>query len=233
VQKTSCPGAKRKSGMQFSLDKLGYVGMGYDSTLTAINDIWAYDADLDTWTQKNDFPGTPRCWLSSTSMNGSGYVVTGYFLNQSVATKEFWKYNGSTDTWTTMPDFAGIARYTGSAFCVGGKLYNGLGYASTYLNDFWEFTPPGFSIDETIGNSAEMNIMPSPATDKFDISLNGMKKGNNTIVICDGLGKITSRFSIEAVSQLITVDCSAWTQGVYYVVLINGATKNVKKVVVK
>jgi hypothetical protein len=75
--------------------------------------------------------------------------------------------------------------------------------------------------------------MPNPATSSFEISLNSMKKGSNAIVICDGLGKITSRFSIEAVSQQITVDCSAWTKGVYYVALINGATKTVKAVMVK
>ncbi len=232
TQRTSCPGKSRKNGFQFSIDKAGYVGMGYDSVLVALNDVWMYDASVDTWTQKANFTHGARCWLSSVSMNSNGYIVTGYLLNTSTATKEFWEYFPGTDTWTALPDFAGIARYTGSGFAVGGNIYNGLGYSSGYLNDFWEYIPSIVNIENVSTDKINLKSYPNPAKGQFTIEVPRLAKSSNNLAILDASMQVVTASQIDGNPQLITVNCSQWKPGKYFVVVVSGQEKYVNSVIV-
>jgi N-acetylneuraminic acid mutarotase len=233
IQRASFPGIKRKNGFQFSISKNGYVGLGYDSTSTALSDVWRYDAGLDSWYQMNNFPADPRCWVSSLSMNNMGFIVTGYLLNSHVNTKQFWEYDPNFDTWSAMPDFSGAARCTASAFSVSGKAYNGMGYSSTYLNDFWEFTPT-VGIQQTIPeDKTEIKVFPDPASDQFNIEVPRLTLKNNRLSIIDISGRIVMTIKIDGNPQLVSVDCSSWAHGKYFLVLNSQQEKQVSSITIE
>lgn len=191
TQKTSFPGTVRKSGMMFNIQRYGYVGMGYDNTITPLSDVWRFDAINNTWTQMNNFPGEARCWLSSFSMNANGYVVTGRLLNTGADTKEFWQYNPSDDTWTALPDFGGAARSTSCGFSLDGKIYCGMGYGnSSYLLDFWEFSPTAGIEETTIGTDVQMKLFPNPLNETSVLQLVATKAETAFLTVHDCLGNL-------------------------------------------
>lgn len=44
------------------------------------NDLWEYDPDKNTWTQKAEFPGGGRLGAKGFTINGKAYVGFGYFI---------------------------------------------------------------------------------------------------------------------------------------------------------
>ncbi len=47
--------------------------------------------------------------------------------------------NAQADYWTQKANFAGAARQRATGFSIGTKGYLGTGYATAYMNDFWEY----------------------------------------------------------------------------------------------
>jgi hypothetical protein len=165
-------------------------------------------------------------------MNNKGYIVTGYILNSSVSTSEFWEYNAGLDTWTSLPAYSGGARYTGSGFSVNGKAYNGLGYNSTYLNDFWEYTPTVYVGQEDNNEKISFKNFPNPVMEQFMIEISRLPKNHNSLVIVDATLKKVLDLQINGNPQTLTVDCSTWKAGKYFVVLLYGNEKIVKPIVI-
>lgn len=233
TQKTTFPGIHRKSGAYFSVNKDGYVGLGYDNTSTALSDFWRFDASQNTWTQMANFPGNPRCWLSSFTMNNKGYIVAGYLLNSSTRTKEFWEYEPNYDVWAAMPDFSGAARAQNAGFSINGLGYNGLGYSTAYLTDFWVYTS-SVGFDQSVNNAERgIKVYPNPASDQFDIEVPKLPKNNNTLAVVDASARIIMTVRLNGNPQLVSMDCSSWAQGKYFLVLISGQEKWISSVVVQ
>jgi N-acetylneuraminic acid mutarotase len=100
--------------------------------------LWLYNANTDSWTQKNNLP-FDLSWGPSTMVIGANaYVLNGWDEN--------WLYNPSSDEWTQKAFFT--SRMFGVSFVIGNKGYFGLGagvqfpHANHYINtDVWEFTP--------------------------------------------------------------------------------------------
>lgn len=89
VEKASLPIAAsgvingRKNATAFTIGQYAYVGLGEtrDSAAypyTDFSDFWKYDSNTDSWTQIADFPGTAKVNAVGFSINGIGYVGTGY-----------------------------------------------------------------------------------------------------------------------------------------------------------
>lgn len=93
------------------------------------------------WEQKSFLPGVARNHPVTFSIDGKGYVVTG-FQAPSRLLNDFYEYDPATNNWTTKASFPGSAR--GFAY---GASYNGKGYVGfglsggTRLNDLWEYDP--------------------------------------------------------------------------------------------
>src|SRR5438045_7987523 len=88
-------------------------------------DFWEYDPATDTWTQKADFGGVARNRATGFSINGKGYIGTGW---DGSFRKDFWEYDPATNTWTLKADFGGTARYSAPGFSIGNKGYVGTGW---------------------------------------------------------------------------------------------------------
>jgi len=139
--------AARTEAVSFVIDKYAYVGMGVDNQTNRYSDLWRFDPSGTFWYQVATCPCTPRSSATAFSVNGNGYVGTGY--DGYNALSDFWKYDPNANAWTSI---AGIGdatnglqpRYDAVAF---GIDKSGFGYVGTgndgvnYLNDFWQYDP--------------------------------------------------------------------------------------------
>lgn len=151
VKKSVFEGIPRASAVSFVIGDKAYVGLGYNdgsSETDATNGyvpgaFWVYDPAIDRWDSTGiaHFPGNPRVAAVAFSINGKGYVGTGY--DGSNKLKDFWEYNPETNTWKQMDDLLGGARYKSVAFTIGNYGYVGTGYGAngSDLNDFYRFDP--------------------------------------------------------------------------------------------
>jgi len=121
----------------------------------------SYISAQGTWQTLPDFPGTSRYAATGFSINGKGYVITGYHGSGPILLKDTWEYDPATGAWTQKTDFPGSARWYASSFSINGKGYLGMG---EYTHDFWEYDPiadswiqkndfPGASRAEGVGFS--------------------------------------------------------------------------------
>ena len=95
----------------------------------------------NTWTQKANFGGTKRWSAVGFSIEGKGYIGTGF---DSTATfrDDFWEYNPSSNIWTQKANFGGGTRVEAVGFNIGAKGYIGTGWQNgSYTTDFWEYDP--------------------------------------------------------------------------------------------
>lgn len=80
------------------------------------------------------------------SINGKGYIFGGRDSN-NILHKDLWIYDPQLDSWQNLENTPLTARVKGTACVVGDKVYIGLGFqrglhqSSSYLQDWWEYTP--------------------------------------------------------------------------------------------
>ncbi|HQP16310.1 MAG TPA: T9SS type A sorting domain-containing protein [Bacteroidales bacterium] len=156
TQKASVGSFGRSNAVCFAIGRMGYFGLGRNSSNTKLSDFWQYDQVNNIWTQKNNFPGGARTYMSGVSVGGYGYIGFG-----SSATTDnnldFWMYNPDTDTWIQKSGLT-LGRNQAAIFELGGKIYAGTGYSlAGRLNDFWEYTPEGFGIDDVSAENLIIN----------------------------------------------------------------------------
>src|SRR5690242_20164274 len=74
------------------------------------------------WTQRANFPGTPRAKSASFTINNKVYVIGGV-TNASVVLHDVWEYDIASDTWSQKPLFPGPERYGAATFVINDKGY--------------------------------------------------------------------------------------------------------------
>lgn len=147
---SSFEGLPRTNAVSFVINDKAYVGTGYngdeDDVDDRLKDFWAYDPELNHWTQRADFPGRGRSAATGFAVGGKGYIGTGY--NDDVDDYylgDFWAYNPQTNSWDSTAAFGGGPRYGAVGFALNGKGYVGTGNNDNDLKDFWRYDP---AIDE-------------------------------------------------------------------------------------
>src|SRR6516165_7737899 len=79
-----------------------FAGLG--SNPATYNDWWEYNAVTNTWTQKADFPGTPRRGALGFVIGGFGYVCV-CETGSAAHLADLWQYDPILDTWVQKSDF--------------------------------------------------------------------------------------------------------------------------------
>jgi N-acetylneuraminic acid mutarotase len=129
-------GVVRRGPSGFTLDGLGYIGLGADENSSAHAEMWAYNPINNTWTAKASVPSIGAYAVGfATSTNGfMGIGVNGI-------QKKLYKYiPGSPGSWVAQDDFPGQLRYHATAFAIGDMGYIGTGQGSLF-KDFFAFDP--------------------------------------------------------------------------------------------
>lgn len=138
-QKQSFSGPSRANAVGFSVGNKGYVGTGYISPGTYLNDFWEFDPNNGpngTWSQKADFDGVPRLSATGFSIGSNGYIGTGRDSSGTLLS-DFWEYDPITNSWNEKADFVGAPRGYAVGFSIGNNGYLGTGL--TEQSDFWQY----------------------------------------------------------------------------------------------
>jgi N-acetylneuraminic acid mutarotase len=132
-------GLDRASASTFSIGNKGYICLGQGQTNSYFKDLWEYDSETQSWSQKADFSGSARRQAVSFSVGEFAYVGTGQDVTG--LKKDFFKYDPLTNTWTALNDFPGTARRQAVGFAMGGEAYVGTGDDGVLKSDFWMYFP--------------------------------------------------------------------------------------------
>lgn len=138
----------RTFATSFSLNGVIYVVGGQQSS-NPLSDVWAYNIQSDTWSQKTNFPGTARGGAVAFAIGNRAYFMCGSTYNGQFL-NDVWEYNGANDSWIQKGSFPGGPREEAVGFVIGNKGYLGTGYVEIYgpnsttsatYDDFWEYDP--------------------------------------------------------------------------------------------
>ena len=156
-------GSGRGGAVSFTIGDDVYLGLGY-SNGDFFNSFYKYNLDNGNWvniTEKDDdkneigiFPGKARRDAVAFSINGKGYIGTG-FNEDDVRVNDFWEYDPLKDIanrWTQIADLPGGIRQGAVAFAfdtnddgINDVAYVGTGYGvldnedQKNLKDFYKF----------------------------------------------------------------------------------------------
>ncbi len=163
VEESSFNGNSRYDAVTFTIGDKGYLFGGYDGD-DYYNDIWTYDLITDSWSQlaftedadfvrTSTFPGVARRAAVGFSLNGKGYVGTGYDGDDEL--NDFYEFDPATNTWTQIASLPTSPRYGAVGFSINGKGYVGTGYDGSQQKDFYSYDPTTNTWEEVIGFGGE------------------------------------------------------------------------------
>src|SRR6476661_1516868 len=139
--KSAFPGPGRSTSACFTIGSTGYVFAG-QGTGGAYNDLWAYNAATDQWTQRASLPGAVRWFAVGVEAGGKAYAGTGRVLPSGGYSSGWYAYDPALDTWTPRAPVPGSPRSGPFAFTLGGLIYVGGGFStSSALTDMWAYNP--------------------------------------------------------------------------------------------
>ena len=215
------PGGDRYQMSSFSIEGMGYVGMGIDHDLFR-KDWWKYDPNLDSWTQTTSLPGSERGSSSSFVLGQRGFIIFG---SDGGYKDELWQFNPFTESWNIKANFPPSGRKNGVAFAIGDKGYAGSGSAATgKKRSFYEYAPL-FPIGFDEHAKGTVNVYPNPITSQSTISLTGIKNAKS-YQIWDLSGKLI--FSQNIYSNSFMVNRDDYNSGSYLLMILDEENQIIK-----
>jgi len=130
-------GLERHLACGFSINNRGYITTGQGLGTPFMKDLWEFDKATQTWTQKADFPGTPRRAAVSFVANNVAYVGTGE--DAQGLCNDFYQYVPSLNVWNAITTFPGGGRKQAVAFELNGYGWIATGDAGILKNDLWSY----------------------------------------------------------------------------------------------
>ena len=121
----------------FAFGNTGYLVAGNTSDgYTA--EFQEYDAETDSWTKKDDFPGGARGFAIGTQYEGKAYF--GFGSDNFGPLNDLWVFDPETDEWTQLAECPCSPRNHPGMIAVGGEIFVGLG-SGNFGNviDWWRY----------------------------------------------------------------------------------------------
>jgi hypothetical protein len=139
-RKSDFPGLSRNSYVAVSIKGKGYVSTGLNASSAGnkvLNDMWEYDPAADKWTQKANYPSTPRYASFGFTDGTLTYLIGGESLNPTTTNKDVYSYDPVLDKYTKLTDFLGGNRNYIVGFYINGTVFCGMG-GLYYNKDFYK-----------------------------------------------------------------------------------------------
>jgi len=119
----------------FALDGKGYLVTGTTQNGQPSNNFYQYDPELDSFTQLDDFPGSPRGFAIGDTWDGKAYFGFGGGINRF---DDLWVFDPAAGTWEELASCPCSERTHPALVANNGKVYVGLGgSAFGDLDDWW------------------------------------------------------------------------------------------------
>jgi N-acetylneuraminic acid mutarotase len=214
TQGTDFPGGVRYQLCSFSVDDLGYVGLGIDQDVYR-KDIWQYNPVTDEWTEKNDFLGGERGAVTTFTMGQRGFVCLG---NDGGLKGDLWEYNPFEDSWTVRANYGGSNRKNAVAFVIGDSVFVGTGKGvSGKKSSMHMYTP--VDVLSIKSNQLSLKIYPNPTSDFLMVTNNNQVINSLRIYNLNGQIVLDQKISNESVK----LELDSLKSGTYILV---GTNKN-------
>ncbi|MFN6945008.1 MAG: T9SS type A sorting domain-containing protein [Cytophagaceae bacterium] len=195
--RAALPAGGREGAISFGIGTKGYVGTGrrvyQDYSMDFYNDLWEWDQETDTWTQKADVPGEQRANAFAYALGGKGYVGTGNGANDDL--RDFYEFDPAGNKWVAKREYKGGLVAGAVAFAIGDKGYAGTGSDGNIRGDFYEYTSGMTPIVITIGNIQQPLCIGDSVFVPFTVT-GDVPDGNNFIL---QLSSTTGAFSPTAI----------------------------------
>ena len=115
------PGIGRTGSVSFVANGKGYVVGGYKEKDAYTNEVWCFDPQNNSWSQKNNFPlALTGCFTFT--LNEVVYVGGGYNLNDNIRNTTLYKYDMASDSWSSAYTDCEVLIYS-TGFSSGDKCY--------------------------------------------------------------------------------------------------------------
>ena len=212
----------------FGIGSYGYISCGQQGAAES-NNTYQYDPTTNVWTSKAAFPGTARQAGAAFVLGNTAYCglgMTGY----TSAFQDLYTYNPTTNTWTAAGNFLGGNDAWPAVATANGKAYVGIGwdFGASFFNYWYQFTPPVSSVNNTINNTAGLNVFPNPTAGLINIDFaNGRQTDQYTYQIIDINGSKIMNGQLRS-----TLDLSNLPAGEYQLKILgdNEITTTITKV---
>ena len=186
------PGDPRKLALSFGDGSRGFYGLG--SSLVGsqfFTDLWEYNPGNDSWTDRSSFPGAPRNYFSTFTLDNILYLVGGSTGDPSIMANhslENWSYNIDTDQWTRLNDFVGTARIRAGGFAAAGKGFrvSGCHENDTMNLEVWEYLPGS----DTWTRKSDLTNVEPMTHEQFLLSAYG--NGESGLILCKARPRYTN-----------------------------------------
>lgn len=205
--KANYPSDISSDSRSFSINNKGYVNfsMNVGAEGDYVNDLWEYDPETDTWTEKTSYPLEFVTGTVNFVINDMAYFASG-FINTLV-----YRYLPDDNIWEPI-ESPGVYFYNSFGFALNGIGYIGLGSIDDLdLNPsshIWRMDPALLSTSEE--NAIDVSVFPNPVTDVLFIESNTPVKEATIYTV---LGQEVMLNTIEN-NQL---DVSSLSKGVYLI----------------
>jgi len=162
-----------------------YYLVGGKSNGVAIDAIWSYSANSDTWTQEGTFPGGSA--FAGFAVTSGDYTLVGCYRNSSdIPLSTIYKFNASGNSWSAIKGAPSAfkARSFASAVIIGNYLYIAGGASNPLVpfNDTWKVNLITEEWTQLEGAPFAFSGTPAFAIDDiayFGMGVNGKDKNGN------------------------------------------------------
>lgn len=214
TQRQDFPGGVRYQLASFTVENMGYVGLGIDQDVFR-KDIYQYNPATNQWTPKADFPGGERGAVSTFTLGQRGFIVLG---SDGGFKKDLWEYNPFEDSWSVRANFGGSNRKNAVAFTIGDSAFVGTGKGLNGKKmSMYVYTP--YAVLSTAENefNNQVKVFPNPIIDNYTVKINS--KNADKILIYNVNGKLLQSQTIT--SNQIEMSRRDLPIGIYFLVIQN------------
>jgi len=208
IQRADFPGGVRYQLCSFSINNMGYVGMGLNQDVYK-KDFYKYNPGANEWTEIAPFPAMERGGASTFVLNEKGYVCLG---TNGGLQGDLLEYNPNLDACFLRQTYGGSERKNAVSFVIGNKAYVGLGKGESGKKaSIYEYSDMTLSeMDKSL--ESDFLMFPNPSNGYINFKFEGDLPYQLTVTDINGLVVLSCEINLQQ-----TLDFRDLPRGIYTV----------------